>query len=66
MAQHGAKPSSGGSLAPKARDEDHCTDGRNWSGDTPTPSLKILLTSINPISGNRVIYGHSESEVTYS
>ena len=35
----GIWPTQGGCLAPKATDEVHHTDGWNWSGDTPTPTL---------------------------
>ena len=65
MAQPGAKLTSGGCLAPKASDEDHCSDGRNQSGGTPTPTLLFSLSSLG-VSGMFTYPGELGIPTTYA
>ena len=46
MVMQPGTPTSGGRLAPKASDEDHHTDGQNWSDDAQPPIKTYIKINI--------------------
>ena len=54
--QGGTKHTLEGRLAPKASDDGHHTDGRNKSGDTPTPTL--LFYSLSSLEVSTSVHLH--------